>query len=90
MKTAIRRWLKKTSPKMRREARAAIDAGWRFEISAGRHVTAYSPDGIRRWVTAWSPSDHRSALNAASDLRRAMAAYEAAHEREKGAGQNGG
>ena len=50
---------------------AAVDQGWRHEMSGGSHHRLIPPDKTKPiLVTGSTPSDHRAILNFRSSLRR--------------------
>lgn len=57
-----------TDPQMRNLLQAAFDAGWKIS-KARKHIKLVAPDG-QLVVCPSSPSDHRSHLNARSELRK--------------------
>tara|TARA_R110000764_G_scaffold36736_2_gene81980 strand:+ start:15998 stop:16216 length:219 start_codon:yes stop_codon:yes gene_type:complete len=67
-----RRTLRRWHPKLQALVVELADEGYTLE-RGGKHVTVRCPAGRRVGTIACSPSDHRSQLNAMSDIRRAIA-----------------
>lgn len=64
---------RKWPAKLREQVLEVLDEGGRLEQGGGDHYALFSASGRRLTTIALSPSDRRSLLNTASDLRRAKA-----------------
>jgi len=67
-----RRLLRKWHPKLQALVVELAEGGYILE-QGGKHVTLRCPAGRRVGTISCSPSDHRSQLNALSDIRRTIA-----------------
>ena len=66
-----RRLVKRWHPRLQSFVRELDSRGYDFHVG-GKHIIVRTPDGIRVGILPISSSDHRTDLNALSDIRRSI------------------